>query len=88
MLAFKLIETLMSRGIVLDPIDIIHVQLSLDSYHWPIETMKLDFSNDDSMEAYKNYTDFFQWCVDQRRPILLDYSALKIYCLFEIDCSR
>lgn len=71
-----------------DHINISNIRLTLNSEYWPNERMDLDFATSDFMQAFKNYTAFYQSYSGEARPSLLDYVAFKTHTLFVIDCSR
>lgn len=71
-----------------DNINISNIRLSLNSDYWPNERMQLDFSQNDYMQAYRNYAKFYKSFAGVKRPLLLDFVAFKTHCLFVIDCSR
>lgn len=70
-------------------IDASDIRLLLNGEYYPYERMRLNFTNNDFMEAHRNYTDFYpSYMQHNDKPSLLDYEAFKSHAVFVIDCSR
>lgn len=73
-----------------DHIDISDVRLILNGEYFPFERLRLNFKENDYIEAYNSYTEFYpSYKNDREKRPLLDYKDYKENAtLFVIDCSR
>lgn len=72
-----------------DHINVTDVRLILNGEYYPHERLRFDFSKNDYVEAFYNYTEFASSYKNiTEKQILLDYAVFKNHAIFVIDCSK
>lgn len=74
-----------------DNINLLDLRIMINGEYYPLESMHLDFENNNFVEAHHNYTQFYLSYKNDHihtKQALLDYWSFKNHAVFVIDCSR